>query len=90
METTCVKCGGQIAESATAGRPKRYCSTACRRAAEHEIRRVNALLAKLEEKVSNARLGFGFSSPGSVENLMSEIARQEARLRELLIEQGED
>lgn len=90
MEAMCLKCGGQIAESATAGRPKRYCSVACRRAAEHEVRRLNALLAKLEERVSNARLGFGFSSPGSVENLEGEIARQEARLRALLIEQGED
>jgi hypothetical protein len=45
---------------------------------------VNVLLGKLEEKVSNARLGYGYSSPGSVENLEGEIARHEARLRALL------
>jgi hypothetical protein len=82
--TACVKCGGPIAEAATTGRPKKYCSPACRRSAEHEIRRVNVLLGKLEEKVSNARLGYGYSGPGSVDKLEGEIARHEARLRALL------
>lgn len=80
----CVKCGSPITEAPTTGRPKKYCSPACRRSAEHEIRRVNVLLGKLEERASNARLGFGCSTPGSIANLEGEIARHEARLRALL------
>lgn len=82
--TACVKCGGQIADAATTGRPKKYCSTACRRSAEHEIRRVNVLLGKLEERLSRERLGFNCATPDSIARLEHEIAHQEARLRRLL------
>lgn len=81
---SCVKCGGPIAEASTTGRPKKYCSPACRRSAEHEIRRVNTLLGKLEERASHVRLGHGYSTPDSIAKLEGEIARQEARLRVLL------
>lgn len=80
----CVKCGGPIAEAAATGRPKKYCSPACRRSAEHEIRRVNVLLGKLEQQASHARLGYGCSTPASIAKLEGEIAHQEARLRALL------
>lgn len=83
----CVKCGGPIAEVAATGRPKKYCSPACRRSAEHEVRRINALLGKLEERASNARLGYGCPTPASIAKIEGEIAHQEARLRALL---GED
>lgn len=82
--TACVKCGGPIADAATSGRPKKYCSPACRRSAEHEIRRVNVLLGKLEERASNARLGYGCSTAASIANLEGEIARNEVRMRALL------
>lgn len=85
METTaCVKCGSPIAEAATTGRPKVYCSPACRRSAEHEVRRANVLLGKLEERLSHARLGFGCSTPASIAALEAEIARHETRLLALL------
>lgn len=80
----CTKCGGPIDDPVDAGRPRAYCSTACRRAAEHEIRRLNTLLGKLEEKASHARLGYGASSAKHIQELAAEIALQETRLKLLL------
>ena len=45
----CQTCGTEIEKPAT-GRPKRYCSTACRRVAEFEIRRLNKRIGRLEER----------------------------------------
>ena len=70
------------------GRPKDYCSTACRRANEFEIRRLNSRIARLEDRASANRLDpiamafVGFGDGGLVE----EIELQKARLRELLKE----
>lgn len=50
----CVKCGRPVKKPAT-GRPPDYCSTGCRRSAEFEIRRINRLLEKLEERASRLR-----------------------------------
>lgn len=87
---TCAKCGTPIDPVAAANNGKKYCSVACRRSAEHEIRRVNALLGKLEERASNARLGYGVSGADAVAKLDAEIARHETRLRALLVDQGEE
>lgn len=81
---SCVKCGNPIEAVAAEGRPKKYCSVACRRSAEHEIRRVNTLLGKLEERASNARLGYGVPNSDQDAKLEREISHQEARLRALL------
>jgi hypothetical protein len=52
----CIQCGSEIESKPNArGRPQRYCSTSCRRTAEFEIRRVNGLLGRLEERLSNLR-----------------------------------
>lgn len=80
--STCLKCGLQIEEQPTTGRPKIYCSTGCRRSAEHEVRRINALLQKLETDLSNAILGRVWAD--QVSKIEAEILRQEARLRDLL------
>lgn len=84
MKTTCIKCGKEIEDQATTGRPKDYCSTGCRRAAEHEVRRINLRLEKLEEQLSNNRIGYGLPSEKISKNLKSEIAIYEERLRVLL------
>lgn len=81
---TCPKCGGPVDPVAAANNGKKYCSPACRRSAEHEIRRVNTLLGKLEERASNARLGWGCATADSIARLDAEIERHESRLRELL------
>lgn len=84
---TCLKCGLTIEEQATTGRPKAYCSVGCRRSAEHEVRRINSLLQKLETDLSNAILGRVWAD--QVSKIEAEILRQEARLRNLLDAAGE-
>lgn len=80
----CLKCGTPLEASNGKGRPKAYCSTACCRVAEYEVRRINSRLEKLEDELSNARLGRGWKPQESVEKLRSEIAIYEERLRVLL------
>mgnify|MGYP003395817358 CR=1 FL=1 len=84
MKTTCIKCGKAIEGTAATGRPLTYCSVGCRRAAEHEVRRLNSRLEKLEGDLSNTRLGYGWEPMGTAKKLEAEIALQEARLRTLL------
>lgn len=66
------------------GRPRTYCSTGCRRAAEKEIGRINDRLTQLEKMAMNARLGYGMPTPGELRGIEAEIARAETRLRDLL------
>jgi hypothetical protein len=79
----CPICGGKLPESAGPGRPRKFCSPACSRAAELEIRRVNARLERLEDRLSECRASevASFDSPKLLE---AEIARQHAHLLELL------
>jgi hypothetical protein len=51
----CRKCRISEVEQSAKGRPKEYCSTACRRAAEFEIRRLDRRLGKLEDRDSELR-----------------------------------
>ncbi len=55
MEPKC-RCGKSLEQPAGAGRPPTYCGTACRRAAEFEIRRLDKLLARLEDRLVDLRL----------------------------------
>ena len=48
MSSSCPSCGAPVNAGAGPGRPAHYCGTACRRSAEHEVRRVNAHIARLE------------------------------------------
>lgn len=79
----CKKCGAPIAHSEVAGRPKTYCGSACRRAAELEVRRIDARLSRLERELMEIRLTgyFILAKPNEIE---AEIERQESRLCELL------
>ena len=80
----CAMCANPVDPVTAANNGRRFCSIACRRAAEHAIRRVNVLLAKLETQASHARLGYG-SDPGErLKRLEAEIQFQESRLRDLL------
>jgi hypothetical protein len=79
----CIKCGSPIDQPLT-GRPRSYCSTGCRRAAEKEIGRLNDHLAKLEAMAIQLRLGTGLVIASEANNIVSEIERAEARMRVLL------
>jgi hypothetical protein len=52
----CPKCGNELPQREGAGRPARYCSTTCKRAAAYEITRLNRRLQSLEDRASNERL----------------------------------
>lgn len=79
---SCLKCGTLIWDQPATGRLKIHCSPGCRRSAEHEIRRLNGLLQKLETDLSNARLGRVWAN--DVDKIAAEILLQETRLRALL------
>lgn len=49
------RCGEEFEVPAT-GRPPRFCSVSCRRSAEYELRRVQALLVRAEKAYQDARL----------------------------------
>ena len=46
----CLKCQRELADREPAGRPPAYCSKACRRAPEYELRRLERRLDVLEEQ----------------------------------------
>ncbi|MEC4747959.1 hypothetical protein [Methylomicrobium sp. Wu6] len=86
----CIKCGRDFTTTATTGRPPSYCSTACRRAAEMEITRINRRLEALEDELitykkwGKGRDSAGRTGPELLELQQGIIAETEARLRELL------
>lgn len=81
-------------EANSTGRPALCCSTACRRLAEFEVRRIDRRLEVLERSLSNIRLGaddlaYGLALAPKAEAMQiyeREIALQTARLREPLVE----
>ena len=86
MKTTC-PCGQPLTRAAGAGRPAKYCSTACRRAAEFEIRRIYKLLARLEDRLVNLRLGYASINPEfEAARLNDEIELANNRMAVLLAE----
>jgi hypothetical protein len=87
----CRNCSGKLpaAAAGSRGRPRTFCSVACRRAAEFEIRRINARLGSLEDRLSESRLPntLGFLTMDDPKLLLKEIALQRRRLLDLLSEE---
>jgi hypothetical protein len=92
---TCRKCGQRLPAASGPGRPALYCSTGCRRAAEYELRRVQAALERAEESLRWHRESIALGNGGGfmccglakarhVELLEAERAGLEERLRGLL------
>lgn len=88
----CIKCCKPLEKPAT-GRPPSYCSTACRRAAEYELKRLQRHLERLEtegEELRHSRIKLGDwlgrSHRQQVNDNRKAIARAEERLRDLLEE----
>jgi len=82
----CLKCEAELPEQQAAGRPRKYCGEACRRAATLEIKRLDSRIAKLERDESTWRAR---GSDGYAKNAAIEIKRLEARLLEL-VASGDD
>ena len=53
--TNCPKCGNDLPQQEGAGRPARYCSDACKRAAGYEMTRLNRRLQGIEDRLSMER-----------------------------------
>jgi hypothetical protein len=91
----CKNCGGKLpAASGRRGRPQAFCSVACRRASQFEIRRINVRLGVLEDRLSESRLpkpnAFGLAIDEDDPKLLEqEIALQRRRLLDLLSEEDE-
>ncbi len=92
MAEKCLKCGESVTWSGK-GRPPSYCSVACRRAAEYEIRRRVSVIAELEEAERDWRRNAEVepyskaqakSFHKRAEWYADEVKRHEARLKELL------
>ena len=84
MTNSCLKCGKTIENGAATGRSKSYCSVGYRRLAEHEIRRLSARIANLEERAMHIRLGVFTLDHEEGAMIAEEIRTAEDRLRHLL------
>jgi hypothetical protein len=77
----CLKCNAPL-ERAETGRPPTYCSPACRRAAEFELRRLQRRIERLERFALDLRLMGDLDGQGR--KVKRELGRAEERLRLLL------
>jgi hypothetical protein len=86
-ERTC-RCG-EVIEVPKTGRPPRYCTVSCRRSAEYELRRQQALLLRAEKAYQDARLKaateFGTHWQAAAEWWRQEVERLEDYLEQTLI-----
>ena len=82
--SNCKMCSRELAAATGAGRPPRYCSVACRRAAEFEIRRLDKRIDGLEDQISLVRRSRMMVMGVDVDLVEAEILRLRDRLLELL------
>jgi len=81
----CRKCPKQMPEHVGPGRPSSYCSPACRRSAEYELRRIQRALEGVEEQIRACRFRWnGRTMERDYPKFEDERQRLEARLLELL------
>ena len=82
----CKACKAAITLPKT-GRPPPYCSVGCRRTSQHEIRRVNKTISRLEESAGYYRFDGRVVLPddaAQADFIAAELVKARARLRELL------
>lgn len=84
----CASCGTALRQPTT-GRPRCYCGVPCRRAAEYELKRVQALLSIAGKAEQAARLALAGALPSTTDRKRAkawavEVAQLEERLRTLL------
>ena len=91
----CLKCDKPLLQPRT-GHPKWYCSAACRRSGEFEIRRIQGRLERLEETLTWKRHVDGLTAlqrrhrEKEIAGYEADIAAAEARLLTLLAETTAD
>jgi hypothetical protein len=81
----CPKCGGAVSAPGRAGgRPSRFCSEGCKGSAEAEMRRLNVLLRKFEERRGVAIIGAAERVSQGREKFVAEVrARHDCVIDEL-------
>ena len=94
---SCTTCNKPLPPAASTGRPARYCSVPCRRAAALAITRVNRRLMKLERALSRERVTaecnsglldiHGRDKDARIAGLKAEIQDAERQLLQLLGDQ---
>ena len=70
-----------------AGRPPSYCSVGCRRMAQHEIRRINKTISRLQESAAYYYVDGRIVLPddaAQAEFIAAELVKARKRLQELL------
>ena len=86
MRTTCRVCRAPVIAK-SAGRPPSFCSIACRRMAERDIRRLDADIGEMQREArwlrNPARMPLR-TDAAEAAFLVAEIAQARKRLRELL------
>ncbi len=82
----CLKCSKPMPEQEGPGRPRRFCSTECKKATDLEIRRLNSRIGKLERDESTYRIK---GAAGWAKGAAEEIKRLEAHLAILLAAEEE-
>ena len=92
----CPKCGDEVVDPLT-GRPRIYCSMTCKRAAGYECTRINRRLIQFENDIIQVRLKRGLwawygkrERDREIGRIQTEIEREEARLRSLLVSNAEE
>jgi hypothetical protein len=84
----CRRCGAELPASSGPGRPRSYCSTGCRRAAEYEARRLQKALGDVEEQIRWCRFGWNCRTEADIPKFDAERQRLEERLRVVLDDGG--
>lgn len=86
--SVCPGCGERL-EQAGKGRPRKYCGEVCRRAAEYDLRRTQALLKRSEARAQDAALQLHMADQWqrtSMEKRLSFWEGEVDRLRDVLRE----
>lgn len=86
--TTCRKCGNALPERAGTGRPALYCSSACRRAAEYEIRRLSRRLERLEDERHHLRVSLNLhdaQGPGYYPHVRQQLVTRAATVDDEIV-----
>jgi recombinational DNA repair protein (RecF pathway) len=92
--TACAGCGEPLEQPAV-GRRRKYCGEVCRRAAEYDLRRTQALLKRAEQRAQDSALQVHMAEKwqlSGVEKALAfwegEVVRLRGVLRELLAGSG--
>lgn len=93
-EKLCPQCGSTLLQAST-GRPRVYCGEVCRRSAEYELRRVQALLTRAERAVQTTAFELSDAEQWELKRLQrrldfwcAEVAELNGRLRRVLAGQA--